>query len=61
MSGSLKDHVCYINKERYRIRYYRNAIGEKVIAWVMKSKGAVIMSENENKELYKEARRRIEK
>lgn len=60
MAGSIKDIVFYYKKTRYRIRYYRNAIGEKVIAYVMQSKGKIIVNESENKELYAEARRRIE-
>ncbi len=49
----------FIEGVRYEIKWYRNAIGEPVIAYVMRSKDKYIFSEVKDKKIYKEAKERL--
>ncbi len=49
----------FVEGVRYEIKWYRNAIGEPVIAYVMRSKDKHIFSEVKGKEIYKEAKERL--
>ncbi len=49
----------FIEGVRYEIKWYRNAIGEPVIAYVMRSKDKYIFSEVYDTIIYAEARERL--